>query len=286
MKELLQAARHVARRAGASLQASFLAPFEISHKGSIDLVTSADKASEELIKTFISKEFPEHTILAEESGLKNEGGPYRWVIDPLDGTVNFAHRNAHFCVLVGLQQQSASGGYETLYGVTYDPLRDEEFVAIKGGGATLQGKPIEVSKTKTLINSLLATGFGYDRLLGPHDNHQEFCRLNLVTQGVRRFGSAGLDLAYVACGRYEMYWEYRLFPWDLTPGVLLVAEAGGTVTDLQGGAVTEGTLVASNGYLHALSLAALASSQQHPINSRQGMQPFLPPELFKKLPPQ
>jgi myo-inositol-1(or 4)-monophosphatase len=283
MQELLMVARRLARQAGDILRRSFVAPFEVSHKGSIDLVTSADKASEDFIRHFIGKEFPDHAILAEESGGKNAGGPYRWVIDPLDGTVNFAHRNPHWCVLIGVQERQADGSYDTLYGVTYDPLRDEEFVAIRGGGATLQGEPIRVSPTHKLINALTATGFGYDRLLGKNDNHPEFCRLNLVTQGVRRFGSAGLDLAYVACGRYDMYWEYRLFPWDYTPGILLVREAKGVVTNLTGGQVTEGTLLASNGHLHAVSQRALQTAQTVPINSRRDMQGLLPEDLLQQL---
>ena len=284
MHELTQAAQTIAHQAGALLAQKFTAPFAIHHKGAIDLVTDADKASEELIKAFITKRFPQHSILAEESGAHNSGHAIRWVIDPLDGTVNFAHRNPHWCVLVAVQQRQADGSYATLAGIIFDPLRQETFVAERGAGASLGGQPIAVSKTSELLQCLCATGFPYDRLWGAQDNHAEFCRMSLLTQGCRRFGSAGLDLAYVACGRYDMFWEYRLFPWDLLAGVLLVEEAGGRVTDLGGGPVTDGTLLASNGALHAPSMAALASAAQVPANSRDGLRPHLPAALHARLP--
>ncbi|HET6345315.1 MAG TPA: inositol monophosphatase family protein, partial [Myxococcota bacterium] len=234
----------------------------------------------------IRRSHPDHAILAEESGAHASAGPYRWVIDPLDGTVNFAHGVPHWCVLIAVQERLADGAYATVCGVTWDPLRREEFVAVRGGGARLNDAPVRVSKAGRLIDSTSATGFGYDRLLRPDDNHAEFCRMNLLSQGVRRFGSAGLDLAYVACGRFDFYWEYRLNPWDLSPGVLLVEEAGGRVTDLQGapGAAPEGTLLGSNGLLHDACLAALASARTAPINSRVGLVPHLPPELAARLP--
>ncbi len=282
--ELLVAAREVARQAGALLKRKYSTPLQIAHKGAIDLVTDADRASEDLIKEFIAKRFCDHSILAEESGLHNDGKEVRWIIDPLDGTVNFAHRNAHFCVLIAVQLRGADGAYETCCSVTYDPLREEEFVADAGHGATLNGEAIEVTPTATLLQSLAATGFPYDRLWGAQDNHAEYCRMSLLTQGVRRFGSAGLDLAYVACGRYDFYWEYRLFPWDLSAGALLVSEAGGRVTDLQNGPVTDGTLLASNGALHQVVLQALASAKQVPANARAGLAEFLPPELRARLP--
>ena len=283
MNELLSMTRRLAREAGKILGDSFVQPFEICHKGTIDLVTSADKASEEHVISAIGREYPDHDIVAEESGNKGAGGPYRWVIDPLDGTVNFAHRIPHFCVLIAVQERVGLGRYETLYGVTYDPLRDEEFVAIRGGGATLNGRSIAVSQTQELLHSMLCTGFGYDRLTAPNDNHAEFCRLNLISQGVRRLGSAGLDLAYVACGRFDMYWEYRLNVWDMTPGVLLVTEAGGTVSNLQGGPIIDGTLIASNSHLHTISLAALESAAHASINSRRGLEKFLPREVAQRL---
>jgi myo-inositol-1(or 4)-monophosphatase len=283
--ELLEAARQVARQAGALLAEKYTAPLKIEHKGAIDLVTDADRASEDLIKTFISKRFADHSILAEESGAQNSGQAVRWVIDPLDGTVNFAHRNAHFCVLIAVQDRCADGSYQTRCSVTYDPLRQEEFVARRGHGASLNGQPIAVTQTSELLQSLGATGFPYDRLWGAQDNHAEFCRLSLLTQGIRRFGSAGLDLAYVACGRYDLYWEYRLFPWDYSAGVLLVEEAGGKVTDLAGGSISDGTLLSSNAHLHAVSLAALASTRAAPVNGREGLRAFLPASLHGRLPP-
>jgi myo-inositol-1(or 4)-monophosphatase len=282
---VLDTARALARSAGDVLTEAFARGVQVSHKGAIDLVTTADKDSEACIIAGIRRAFPDDAILAEESGARAAGGPRRWVIDPLDGTVNFAHGLPHWCVLIAVQERQRDGAYATVAGVTWDPLRREEFVAVRGQGARLNDVPIAVSTTARLIDSVGATGFGYDRLFRGDDNHAEFCRLNLLTQGVRRFGSAGLDLAYVACGRYDFYWEYRLNPWDLAPGVLLVQEAGGRVTDLGGGPgpTADGTLLSSNGPLHDPCMAALASSLQVPVNGRQGLAAQLPPELAHRL---
>lgn len=257
----------LARAAGAALRTRYGTNVNVAHKGAIDLVTDADKAAEEIIIAGLRKRFPDDAILAEESGDHASSNDRRWVVDPLDGTVNFAHQIPHFSVLIALQHAG-----ETVLGVAYDPMRDELFLAEKGKGATLNGKPIAVSSASALINSLGCSGFAYDRLNGPHDNLREFALVNLVTQGVRRFGSAGLDLAYVACGRYDFYWEYGLKPWDRVAAELMVTEAGGRVTD-------HDYILATNGHLHDACEAALQTSLQHEANSREAAKAHLPPEL-------
>ncbi len=273
-----------ARAGGEVLRRYFASGVGVRHKGDIDLVTDADVAAEAEIIGAIRARYPEHGLLAEESGEEGQGD-VRWIIDPLDGTVNFAHGIPHWSVLIAVQQRTGDR-FTTEIGVVYDPTRDELFVAERGKGATLNGKPIRVSKTARLIDSMGVTGFAYDRLRGPHDNHAEFCALNLVTQGVRRFGSAGLDLAYVANGRFDLYWEYGLKPWDLVAGALLVAEAGGRVTDLAGAAIDPslgGEVAATNGATHSGLVAALASARQHPANDRAAVVDHLPVEMAKGL---
>lgn len=257
----------LARAAGHLLRQHYGTAVNVTHKGSIDLVTDADKASEELILRGLKQRFPDDAILAEESGEQSAANDRRWVVDPLDGTVNFAHQIPHFSVLIALQHAG-----ETVLGVVYDPMRDELYVAERGQGATLNGKPLAVSSATTLIGSLGCSGFAYDRLNGPHDNLREFALMNLVTQGVRRFGSAGLDLAYVAAGRYDFYWEYGLKPWDRLAAELLVTEAGGRVTD-------NVYILATNGHVHDACEAALQTSLQHEPNSREAAKAHLPETL-------
>jgi myo-inositol-1(or 4)-monophosphatase len=284
-KDQIAAVSEIAQGAGAILHEHYNAPVHVRHKDYIDLVTDADRASEEYVKEAILKRFGDHGILAEESGTHAPDAPYRWIVDPLDGTVNFAHKIPHFCVLIALQEKVGKA-YETIVGVTLDPLRKEEFVAVRGGGASLNGKPIVPTAADQLLGSLGSTGFGYNRLLAQPDNHPEFCRLNLVTQGIRRMGAAGLDLAYVACGRLDFHWEHTLRPWDMAPGILLVQEAGGKVTGLEGqpATVDSGRVLASNGPLHAAVLEALASTPKHPINARQGLERWLPADIAARLP--
>jgi myo-inositol-1(or 4)-monophosphatase len=281
LHELRDAAVEIARGAGRILATSYRGASQVQHKGVVDLVTDADHASEAHVLGEIRRRFPGHAVLSEESGAATGDGRWRWIVDPLDGTTNFAHRIPHFSVLIAVEEQLAGGGVATRVAVTLDPLRDELFVAVAGQGATLGGLPVRVSQTRRLIDAALATGFSYRRLTNTDDNHAEFCRLNLVTQGVRRFGSAGLDLAYVACGRYDGFWEHGLSPWDFAGGALLVAEAGGRVSALDGGpaGLEAPAIAASNGCLHDDLLAALASARAHPIGSRQDLDPLLPPEL-------
>lgn len=257
--------------------------FTIGNKGAIDLVTTADKQSEAFVQKAVAKKFPTHALLGEEGGARGpEGAEYRWVCDPLDGTTNFAHGIPHFAVLIAVQQL-VRGRYETLAGVTFDPTRDETYVAVKGQGATLDGRKIRVSGEKQLIRAVGSTGFGYDRLFRVDDNHAEYTRLNLVTQGIRRLGAAGLDFAWVACGRMELFWEWRLQPWDMAAGLLLVEEAGGRSTQLDGSeaTVTSGSVLTSNGKVHQAALAALASARTQ--GAREGLETHLPKALHAKV---
>jgi myo-inositol-1(or 4)-monophosphatase len=236
----------IAREAGALLMDFFRRRVTIEYKGDADLVTAADRASEKLIRQRIKAEWPTHDILGEEEGLVDTGSEYRWYIDPLDGTTNFAHSFPVFCVSMGLEHKG-----QRVAGVVFDPTRDELFSAEKGSGAFLNGERIHVSKTARLAESLLATGFP------SHKRHQNpnihfYHQITLRSHGVRRAGSAALDLCYVACGRFDGFWEFNLNPWDTAAGVLMVEEAGGRVTDYEGGYyATDGKrTLASNGLLH------------------------------------
>ena len=279
MIERVDGATLMVLQAGGILREYYGSGYEVESKGGIDLVTTADHAVEEFILGWIASRYPQDGVLAEESGGRDGTSEFRWVIDPLDGTVNFAHGLGHFSVLVALQEKRQDG-FETLVSWTLDPMREELFVAQKGKGATLNGSRIRVSETTLLRQSLLCTGFGYDRLTNEADNHREFCRMNLLTRGVRRFGSAGLDLAYVACGRYDGFWERGLNPWDIAAGLLLVAEAGGVVTSVEGTAVelNVGSVLSANPKIYTPLKKALESAQEVPINSRKGIAAFLPAE--------
>jgi myo-inositol-1(or 4)-monophosphatase len=213
-----------------------------------DLVTAADKASEKVILEIINRHFPQHSILAEESGkLGNQTSEYLWAIDPLDGTTNFAHQYPCYAVSIGLFIQGVPK-----VGVIYDPFHNELFRAAAGLGATRNRRPIRVSQTAELSKSLLTTGFAYDRRETPDNNYAEFCHLTHLTQGVRRGGSASLDLAYVACGRVDGYWERGIAPWDIAAGIILVEEAGGKITAYDGGdlQIDSGRILATNSYIH------------------------------------
>jgi len=283
-QEIKQQMQTWARDAGQVLKKHFRQLERIEEKRTIDLVTIADKAAEAVITDAIHQHHPTHHILAEESGAHEGTSPYRWIIDPLDGTTNYAHGLDHFCVLIAFQEQH-EGQWQTQAAVTYDPMRDEMFTAQRNQGAYLNDEPIQVTQTANLIESLLVTGFGYDRLYNPHDNHAEFCRLNLLTRGVRRYGSAGLDLAWVACGRFDGFWEYDLNAWDVAGGILLAQEAGAVITDVQGNPTDENkkNLAVANGVLHGKMIAALQSAAAHDANSRDGLELHLPEDLQTKL---
>ncbi len=248
MTDFLKTAESAARAAGKHLSERFNGPLRIEKKGAIDLVTDADKEAESIIKKSILSKYPEHQILAEEGGRSNSESEFLWVIDPLDGTTNFAHGFPVYCVSIALLKDK-----EIIMACIYNPNLDECFTAKIGEGACLNQKPIQVSMTAALEDSLLATGFPYDIRESDKDNIREFTAFAKTSRAVRRAGSAALDLAYVACGRFDGFWEFKLSPWDLAAGVLLVSEAGGKVTSLDNGQydIFKGEAIASNGLIHS-----------------------------------
>src|SRR4029078_11567544 len=244
--EFVTGMAEIAREAGALLMGYFQQHVKVEYKGDADLVTIADRTSEILIRERIKARWPGHDILGEEQGLVDTGSDYRWFVDPLDGTTNFAHGFPVFCVSLGLQHRG-----QMVAAVVYDPTRDEMFAAERAKGATLNDRPIHVSQTKLLKESLVGTGFpSHKRHENPniHFYHQ----INLCSHGVRRAGSAALDLCYVACGRMDGFWEFNLNPWDTAAGVLIVEEAGGLVTNFAGGKfeLNSRETLASNGLVH------------------------------------
>jgi myo-inositol-1(or 4)-monophosphatase len=251
----LSIALDAARGAGRLLRDELGGARLISHKRSvIDLVTEMDQRSERFIVERLLGAFPDHGVLAEEGGATRGRSEYRWVIDPLDGTTNYAHGLPVFAVSVALEH---AGVVEL--GVAYDPTRDECFVAERGHGATLGGEPIRVSTTPSLDGALLVTGFPYDIRTTVETNLPEYAALSVRAQAVRRLGSAVLDLCYVACGRFDGFWELALGPWDMAAGGLIVQEAGGRVTSVRGGPWRlEGPgILASNGLVHDAILSGL-----------------------------
>ena len=246
---ILKSAGKAALQAGRLLASLYSRPHEIRFKGEIDLVTEADPAAEKLILEILGKEYPDVGILAEESHSAYDAIPKKamWIIDPLDGTTNFAHGFPWFAVSIAYTEKGKS-----LAGVIYAPMLDELFCACHGQGAWLNGRKIEVSGTGTLTRSLLATGFPYDVRQRPEKVMAALEKVLTRSQGVRRAGAAALDLAYVACGRLEGFWEIKLKPWDTAAGILLVEEAGGMVTDFQGGPYSPfiPEIVSSNGHVH------------------------------------
>jgi myo-inositol-1(or 4)-monophosphatase len=251
-------AEQLARDAGAILRDRFEQPHEIQYKGPIDVVTEADKASEDLIASRIREAYGNHDLLGEE-GARGElaSSDFRWVIDPLDGTTNFTHGLPTFAVSIALEQHGLP-----VVGVVYDPMRDEMFSAHRGAGATLNGLPLKVAANDFLIRSLLVTGFSYDMEI--RARQAEIWR-DLLTrvQAIRQTGSAALNLCYIAAGRFDGYWERGISPWDVSAGALIVLEAGGAVTDLEGGPFRsdDRQILASNGALHAQLLEIIS---QHP----------------------
>jgi myo-inositol-1(or 4)-monophosphatase len=243
----LETAVEIAREAGALLAHYFerRVPFEI--KGEFDLVTEADRASEQLVVERLRSHFPSHTIVAEEGGGHESASEYRWYVDPLDGTTNFAHGFPMFNVTLGLARAG-----EVIAGVVYDPVRQEMFTAERGAGAYLNNRRIHVSGAKKLADSLASTGFP-SRKRHHNVNIHFYYQLAMASHGVRRTGSAAIDLAYVAAGRLDFFWEFGLKPWDMAAGTLLVEEAGGRTSDMTGAAhsVTGSDhLLADNGALH------------------------------------
>lgn len=229
MQPTLSYLETLARQAGAILRDGYSKEHTVAYKGVIDLVTEIDHQSEKFLLGEVQRDFPTHHIFSEESGIIEGSDEHIWYIDPLDGTVNYAHHIPIFCVSIAY----AFKGSLTL-GAVYDPMRDEMFLAERGKGATLNGKPIGVSSTTELQKSLLVTGFPYDTWNTERDNFANFIKFGKMTQGVRRLGSAALDLCYVAAGRFDGFWELALKPWDVAAGGLICEQAGARITNVNG----------------------------------------------------
>jgi myo-inositol-1(or 4)-monophosphatase len=247
MNNFKECAIEIAREAGIFLKDKLHSGHTINYKGDINLVTEVDKISEEMITSKIKALFPDHDILAEEFTDINSGSDFRWIIDPLDGTTNYIHGFPFFCVSLALERLNTM-----VVGIVYDPILDEMFVAEKGKGAFLNEREIHVSNTHSIVKSLLATGFPYDIQKDNDNNLNYFNKMILKAQAIRRAGSAALDLAYVAAGRFDGFWELKLNPWDIAAGWLLVKEAGGLVTDIGGKDyyLESSSILASNGIIH------------------------------------
>ena len=249
----------LARAAGDILRASFGGRLRIDHKGVIDLVTEADHRSEAYLLGEIRQRFPGHKLVAEESGVSAGADGQVWYIDPLDGTVNYAHGVPIFSVAIAFAQAD-----KVQLGAVYDPLRDECFSAEAGRGAWLNGQALHVSSAQALDQSLLVTGFPYDIRTNPQNNLDNYTRFALHSQGVRRSGSAALDLCYVAAGRFDGFWELRLSAWDVAAGGLIAEQAGAVVTNLSGGAdylSPPGSVLAANPHIHPQMLNLLNASR-------------------------
>jgi myo-inositol-1(or 4)-monophosphatase len=282
--EFVPAVSAIAREAGGLLMEYFRRRVKIEYKGEADLVTEADRSSEALIIRRVREQFPTHAVLGEESGSvaarSASSAGYRWFVDPLDGTTNFAHGFPVFCVSLGIERRNAQGKAERVAGVVYDPTRDELFSAELGRGAFLNGVKVNVSATANLKDSLVATGFpSQKRHKSP--NIYFYHQLTLKTHGVRRAGSAALDLCCVACGRYEGFWEFNLNPWDTAAGVLIVQEAGGTVTDFAGGEfdISSRQVLATNGLIHSSMVQEFAE-----IFAGRGLEPLPSPVEYARAP--
>jgi myo-inositol-1(or 4)-monophosphatase len=252
----LQEAVRAARIAGEYQKSRFASTLDIEMKGDKNLVTEVDKESERLIVEHLRSRFPDHDIIAEEGDYLQSASPFRWIIDPVDGTTNYAHGYPWFCSSIALEQEG-----ELVAGVIYNPVYDELFTAAKDGGAYLNGIRLSVSARSPLKNSLLGTGFPYDCATDPANNFTNFVAFQKSARGIRRAGAAALDLAYVAAGRLDGFWELKLHAWDVAAGVLLVREAGGKVTTFDGSpySVFNDRIVASNGRIHDEMVAMLAS---------------------------
>ncbi len=267
----------IAREAGALLMHHFRQGLKIEYKGEADLVTAADRASEALIRERVARQFPGHDVLGEEQGLKDSGSEYRWYVDPLDGTTNFAHGFPVFAVSMAIEHRSKDEQVRVA-GVVYDPTRDELFAAEKGKGAELNGQPIHVSKISQLNECLVATGFPSHKR---HKNPNIFFyhQITLHTHGVRRAGSAALDLCNVASGRFDGFWEFNLNPWDTAAGALIIEEAGGRVSRFDGGPfeLNSRETLASNGLVHE----ALVHEFRE-IFAGRGLEPLPDPRAYQR----
>lgn len=256
--EIKKIAIGAAKKAGLLLKEHLGGAREIEFKGAVDLVTEMDKKAEALIIGDLKGAFPDHGILTEESAEVKTSTGHRWIIDPLDGTTNYAHGFPFFCVSIAFETAG-----KVVLGVVYNPMLDELFVAEPGKGATLNGRTISVSKTASLDRSLLATGFPYDLRTSRENNLDNFANFAVRAQAIRRAGSAALDLSYVAAGRFDGFWEMKLRAWDVAAAALIVTEAGGRITDFKGGefSIFGGRCLASNGLIHNEMLDILMNKE-------------------------
>ena len=256
--ELLQDAVRISRLAGSLLKDRLLTDFSVMHKGDVDLVTEMDRSAQDLIEREILVKYPDHGIMAEEDlDLRGSSG-FLWIVDPLDGTTNYAHRFPVFSVSIAVVYED-----ETLCGVVYNPVSDETFKALSGEGASLNAMPLGVSNTGQLTDSLLGTGFPYNIRETAQPTLGHFERFVRKAQDIRRCGSAALDLCFVACGRLDGFWELGLKPWDVAAGTLIVREAGGKVTDFSGNKLERDTsqVLASNGRIHNQMIEVLLKGE-------------------------
>ncbi len=254
--ELLKTAIRSARAAGNIINKRINAPKQVTYKGITDLVTDADKLCEETIIRIITSKFPAHSILAEELGGITKKSDYKWIVDPIDGTTNFYHSYPFVSVSVAVEYKD-----KIVAGVVYDPIKKELFHATKGGGAFLNSRRLHVSDITVIEQALLSTGFPYDIRTSSENNIDNWVRFIRKAQAIRRDGSAALDLCYVAAGRFDGFWEMKLKPWDVAAGALMVAEAGGAITDFHGNPYSIYTdhIVASNSRIHDTLLGVLAN---------------------------
>jgi myo-inositol-1(or 4)-monophosphatase len=260
-RRILQVAVRAARAAGRIQRESFGKVVQVEHKGAIDLVTAIDRRSERAILAIVERAFPAHGVLAEESDPRTGDGEHLWVIDPLDGTTNYSRGFPYFCVSVALARAG-----RVVVAAVYQPLLDELFTAIRGQGAFLNGRPLRVSNQGLLDQAFLATGFPYDIRRGRRTNIDHFTNFATRCLAIRRAGAAALDLAYVAAGRFDGFWELKLRPWDIAAAALLVEEAGGRVSGLAGRPwrLPVRDVVASNGLVHREMLAVLDNGLRQP----------------------
>jgi myo-inositol-1(or 4)-monophosphatase len=258
-EESLKVAEEASRMAGEMLHRHIDSSREIVYKGAVDLVTNFDRRSQEVIFSHLSSRFPDHDFLAEEDLCEQRGSEFRWIIDPIDGTTNYAHNFPLFCVSIALEWKS-----NVVCGVIYDPMRGEMFSAISGKGSVMNGHRIQISATGDLDKSLLATGFPYDVRESEVNNIDHFVNFATRAQAIRRCGSAALDLCYVACGRFDGFWELKLSLWDVAAGILIVEESGGRVSDFRGetASIYGKDLLASNGLIHEQMIQILKLGKQ------------------------
>jgi myo-inositol-1(or 4)-monophosphatase len=265
LDECAELGETVAREAGRILLEHYRTDFAVEHKGAVNLVTEVDLAAEEWIVSRIRKSFPSHSILAEEKHSNAPAGDVSWVVDPLDGTTNYAHGYPAFSVSIGLEVRG-----ELEWGAVFDPVRDELYTARRGRGGFCNGVPVRVSRVTSLNASLLATGFPYDIRTDSQTNLDNFCAFAVRTQGIRRSGSAALDFCSVAAGRLDGFWELKLNPWDCAAGYLIIREAGGKVTNFRGGSgsIYDRQVVASNGLIHEEMIRVLETTSKRVPDSQ------------------